>query len=120
MKDLIVAKRRRAARRAHRVRARVSGTASCPRLSIKRSLKHIYAQLIDDVTGRTLAAAGDHDVEPKGKTLETAKAVGTLLGEKKEKGVGKQAVGDRGSYRYHGRVQALVEAAGAAGLSYTK
>lgn len=120
MKDIIVAKRHRAARRAHRVRARISGTASCPRLSIKRSLKHIYAQLIDDVTGRTLAAAGDHEVVQKGKGMATATAVGKLLGEKATKAGISKAVVDRGSYRYHGRVQALVEAAQAAGLSYTK
>lgn len=122
MLDHIFEKRRRAHRRANRVRARVRGTAECPRLTIKRSLKHMAAQLIDDVAGRTLVSATDFEVErSKGKgRVATAASVGTLLGQKAVKAGLTQAVVDRGSYRYHGRVQALVDAAEAAGISYTR
>ncbi|MEK7665328.1 MAG: 50S ribosomal protein L18 [Patescibacteria group bacterium] len=121
MKDRIVQKRERAFRRAQRVRARVHGTAERPRLTIKRSLKHMSAQLIDDVVGRTLVAASDQQaVREKGKgRVITASVVGTLLGEKAVKAGIMRAVVDRGAYRYHGRVQALIEAAQKAGLSYT-
>lgn len=121
MKDRIVQKRQKAFRRAQRVRARVAGTAECPRLSVKRSLKHISVQLIDDVAGRTLVAASDHEAglqKGKGRII-TASMVGTLLAQKAAKAGVTRAVVDRGAYRYHGRVQALVEAAQAAGISYT-
>lgn len=112
------AKRERAERRASRVRARIHGTAECPRLSVKRSLKHIYAQLIDDATGRTIASASDKDVAAKGKPVETAKAVGAKLAEKaKEAGIA-QVVFDRGSNRYMGRVAALADGAREGGLNY--
>lgn len=114
MKD----KRFHAKRRAHRVRARLHGTAACPRLSVKRSLRHIYAQMIDDDAGRTLVAASDVDVKEKGRPVEVAKKVGTVLGERaKAKGI-TLAVFDRGSYRYHGRVAALADGAREAGLSF--
>ena len=121
MKDRIVQKRERAFRRAQRVRARAHGTAERPRLTIKRSLKHMSAQLIDDVAGRTLVAASDHEVaQEKGKgRVISASAVGTVLGEKALKAGITRAVVDRGAYRYHGRVQALIEAVQKAGLSYT-
>jgi len=112
------AKHERAKRRAHRVRSRICGTAECPRLSVKRSLKHVYAQLIDDVTGHTLAFASDKDVLVKGKPTETAKAVGAKLAEK-AKAVGIDlAVFDRGSNRYMGRVAALADGAREGGLNF--
>lgn len=106
-------------RRRRRVRARVFGTAERPRLSVFRSAKHINAQLIDDVAGRTLAAASDVDLKKKeaGKTSAAA-AVGTLLGERAlEKGI-KKVVFDRGGSTYHGRIKALADGARAAGLQF--
>jgi len=103
-------------RRHIRVRKRLSGTAECPRLSVFRSLNHIYAQLIDDGQGQTLASASSMDSsvveEAKGKTKRgTARLVGALISSRaSEKGI-KKVVFDRGGYRYFGRVQALAEAA---------
>ncbi|OGL67183.1 50S ribosomal protein L18 [Candidatus Uhrbacteria bacterium RIFCSPHIGHO2_01_FULL_63_20] len=111
-------KRASAARRAHRVRARIRGTKEAPRLSVKRSAKHIYAQLIDDDARRTLCASSDLEAKASGKPLEVAKAVGRALGEKaKALGVS-MAVFDRGSYRYHGRVAALADGAREVGLNF--
>jgi large subunit ribosomal protein L18 len=92
-----------------------------PRLSVFRSEKNIYAQIIDDLTGRTLAAASTIDKEAKiekGSTQEAAEAVGKLIAERgKEAGV-EQVVFDRGSYLYHGRVKALADAAREGGLVF--
>jgi large subunit ribosomal protein L18 len=111
-------KRAKAARRAHRVRAVIRGSAAMPRLTVKRSAKHLYAQLIDDAAGRTLAAASDRDVKGEMKPVEVAKAVGVVLAEKaKALGVS-LAVFDRGSYRYHGRVAALADGAREGGLTF--
>lgn len=110
-------------RRHLRMRKRVSGTAERPRLSVFRSLKHIYAQLIDDEKGRTLTSASTLNPKIKeellGKTkTEKAKIVGVLLGRKaKEIGV-ETAAFDRGGYKYHGRVKALAEGAKEAGLVF--
>ncbi|OGL96139.1 50S ribosomal protein L18 [Candidatus Uhrbacteria bacterium RIFOXYB12_FULL_58_10] len=111
-------KHERTKRRAHRVRVRIHGTAECPRLSVKRSLKHIYAQLIDDAAGRTLAASSDKDVSEKGKPVETAKIVGMKLAEKAKAAGIEQVVFDRGSNRYIGRVAALAEGAREGGLNF--
>lgn len=102
-----------------RVRNRISGTAECPRLNIFRSNKNIYAQVIDDVAGVTLASASALDKEISGGTkTETAAAVGKLVAERAaEKGI-KKVVFDRGGYLYHGRVQALAEAARENGLEF--
>ncbi len=112
------AKRARALRRAHRTRARVRGTAQRPRLSVKRSLKHIYAQLIDDAAGKTLVAASDRSAQASGKPLEVAKRVGQALGEKAKAAGIAAAVFDRGPYRYHGRVAALADGAREGGLQF--
>ena len=92
-----------------------------PRLSVFRSSKHIYAQVIDDVKGATVAAASSLEKDLRGKTgadIDAAKAVGKLLAERAaEKGV-KEVVFDRGSYLYHGRVKALADAARESGLSF--
>jgi large subunit ribosomal protein L18 len=108
-------------RRHLRVRKKVRGTAEKPRLSVYRSLSHIYAQLIDDDAGRTIAAASDLEKGAQrngnGKT-GVAKEVGELIAQRaKEQGVSR-VVFDRGGYRYHGRVKALAEAAREAGLEF--
>ncbi len=104
-------------RRHARVREKVRGSAARPRLAVFRSLTHIYAQLVDDDAGTTLAAASSLDTkDAKGKRTELAKNVGTLLGDRaKQKGV-TEVVFDRGGYRYHGRVKALAEGVRAAGV----
>lgn len=88
------------------------------RLSVFRSSKHIYAQIIDDKQGRTLAEANSRSLETSGDKVEQAKAVGKALAERaKEAGVSR-VVFDRGSYRYHGRVKALAESAREGGLEF--
>lgn len=110
--------RERAKRRAARVRARIRGTAESPRLTVKRSLKHVYAQLIDDAAGRTLVSASDKDVAQGGKPVETAKAVGAKIAER-AKTIGiETVVFDRGSNRYAGRVAALADGAREGGLNF--
>lgn len=110
-------------RRHLRVRKKVSGTSSRPRLCVFRSLKHIYAQIINDEEGRTLASASSLDPEIRGKLIgktkvEKAWIVGNLLG-KRAKELGIEAVAfDRGGYKYHGRVKALAEGAREAGLKF--
>lgn len=106
-------------RRAHRVRAKVRGTQERPRLAVFRSLKHITAQLVDDVTSRTLVSARDTEVtEKKGTPAERALAVGLLLAEKAKKAHIERVVFDRRGYKYHGRVKALADGARKAGLLF--
>jgi large subunit ribosomal protein L18 len=102
--------------RHHRVRAKVSGTAAKPRLNVFRSNTHIYAQLIDDETGKTLAAASSTEIKGKGKKSELAAQVGKLAAQKALKAGITEAVFDRGGYQYHGRIKNLAEAAREAGL----
>jgi large subunit ribosomal protein L18 len=110
-------------RRHLRVRKRVSGTPERPRLNVFRSNKHIYAQVIDDVAGHTLVSASTLDPELRneisnGGNVEAASKVGALIAKRAlEKGI-ETVVFDRGGYLYHGRVQALAEAARAAGLKF--
>ncbi len=108
-------------RRHVRVRKKISGTAQCPRLNVYRSLKNIYAQIIDDVQGVTLAQASSLDAALKssyGGNKDAAKAVGKLVAEKAV-GLGiKQVVFDRGGYLYHGRVKELAEGAREGGLEF--
>jgi large subunit ribosomal protein L18 len=104
----------------HRIRVRVAGTEARPRLAVYRSLKHIYAQVIDDRKGHTLAAASSEEksVSTSGGNVAGAKDIGTLVAQRaKEKGIGK-VVFDRGGYLYHGRVKALADAAREAGLEF--
>ncbi|HEY6322966.1 MAG TPA: 50S ribosomal protein L18 [Thermoanaerobaculia bacterium] len=111
--------------RAHlRVRARVQGTGERPRLSVYKSLRYIYAQVIDDVRGVTLAAAGSADPAVRGQlskstaSQEAAKLVGALVAERaRERGIEK-VVFDRGGYIYHGNVKALADAAREKGLQF--
>ena len=103
-----------------RVRNRVAGTAERPRLNVFRSLAHIYAQVIDDEKGMTLAAASslDKDFKGKGGNIAAAKAVGAAIAKKAlEKGIS-EVVFDRGGYIYHGRVAALAQAARDGGLKF--
>jgi len=106
-----------------RVRRKIVGTTLRPRLSVFRSLNHIYAQIIDDSTGQTLLSMSTLDPQMRNKTdgmakTKKAEIVGTLLAEKAlNKGV-RQVVFDRGGYKYHGRVKALAEAARKAGLEF--
>ena len=106
-------------RRRRRVRAKVSGTAERPRLSVYRSNRGMFAQLIDDRAGRTLAAVNWTEAElRKLNGKEQAKRAGELLAERAEKAGVKTCVFDRGGYQYHGRVQALAEGAREKGLSF--
>jgi large subunit ribosomal protein L18 len=110
-------------RRHLRVRKRINGTTLRPRLNVFRSNKHIYAQVIDDVSGATLVSASSMDKEFRadaavGATIDAARKVGELVAKRaQEKGLN-TVVFDRGGYLYHGRVQALAEAARAAGLEF--
>ena len=103
-----------------RIRKIVSGSAAKPRLSVFRSNKEIYAQLIDDVNGVTLLAASSRDKEvvTKGTNVEVASAVGKLVAEKALKAGIETITFDRGGYLYHGRIQSLAEGARAAGLKF--
>jgi large subunit ribosomal protein L18 len=111
------------AARHKRVRKKVFGTTDRPRLNVYRSLKHIYAQVIDDYAGKTLAAASSADKELKGKVatggnIAAAESVGLLIAQRAAgKGV-KTVVFDRGGYQYHGRVKALADAARKGGLEF--
>ena len=105
-------------RRHARVRRKISGTAQCPRLDVFRSARHIYAQIIDDEAGVTLASASsmDKDFTEYGGNVEAARAVGEKIAKVAlEKGI-TEVVFDRGGYIYHGRVKALAEGAREGGL----
>lgn len=120
-----VAKERKIARKKRQVRVRkkVQGTPECPRLCVYRSARHIYAQVIEDVNGTTLAASssiakGAADSLKFGGNVEAAKAVGKAIAEIALNKNIKQVVFDRNGFLYHGRVKALAEAAREAGLSF--
>ena len=102
-----------------RIREKLSGTSSRPRLNVYRSLNHIYAQLIDDMDGKTIVSASTREAKIRtGGNLAAAKQVGKQIAEKaKAKGVSK-VVFDRGGYLYHGRIKALADAAREAGLKF--
>jgi large subunit ribosomal protein L18 len=106
------------ARRHRRIRVKLSGTTQRPRLNVFRSLQHIYAQVIDDTSGTTLAAASTLGADESGTKSDRARAVGKAIAERaKEKGV-TTVVFDRGGYMYHGRIKALADAAREAGLEF--
>ena len=103
-----------------RIRRKVSGTAERPRLAVFRSLKSIYAQVIDDANGRTIVSASslEKDAGAKGSNAAAAKAVGALIAKKaKDNGI-TRVVFDRGGYLYHGNIKALADAAREAGLEF--
>ena len=106
-------------RRHARVRNKISGTAECPRLNVFRSNAHIHAQIIDDTTGTTLVACSSVDMKlANGGNVEAAKTVGAELANRAQAKNIKKVVFDRGGYVYHGRVQALAEAAREGGLKF--
>ncbi len=114
-------------RRKRRVRKKIFGTPERPRLSVFRSCKHIYAQIIDDISGRTLVAASSltpqirerlAELKKEGGKTAVAKAVGELIAQKAVAAGIKKVVFDRGGYKYHGRVKALADGARAAGLEF--
>ena len=116
----IATKREKRQRRHRRVRAKAGGTAAIPRLSVFRSNRHIWAQLIDDTSGQTVISAGDLGVKPgkSQKKTELAFKVGESIAKKaREKKVVK-AVFDRGGYKYHGVVKAIAEGARKGGLKF--
>jgi large subunit ribosomal protein L18 len=115
----VLTKREHRLRRRRRVRARIAGTAERPRLSVYRSNRGVFAQLIDDRDGRTLAAVGW--IEPELRKLSAtaqAKRAGELLAERARAAGIESCVFDRGGYQYHGRVKALAEGAREGGLSF--
>ncbi len=118
-----VNKKAQTQKRHQRVRVKVKGTAECPRLAVYRSLKHIYAQIIDDTKGVTLVSSSTKakDMASKlahGGNIDSAKMVGEDIAKKAiEKGI-KDVVFDRGGFLFHGRVQALADAAREAGLNF--
>lgn len=111
------------ARRQRRVRGKIHGTAECPRLRVTRSGSHIYAQIIDDDAGKTLASASSLSPEFKkdgknGANVEGAELVGKLVGQAAKQAKISQVVFDRGGHLYHGRVKALADGAREAGLQF--
>ena len=109
-------------RRHRRIRVVLTGTQQRPRLNVFRSLQHIYAQLIDDASGITLAAASTNEPSVRdsltGTKTERARAVGTTIAQRaKDKGIS-AVVFDRGGYKYHGRIKALADAAREGGLDF--
>ncbi len=114
-----------------RIRAKVQGTVDIPRLAVFRSSKHIYAQLIDDVLGKTLLSASDKEIKSSaskksdkgdknenGRKISVAKEVGILVGKKAKKAGIEEIVFDRGGFKYHGRVKAVAEGAREGGLKF--
>ena len=105
-------------KRHERLRLRISGSAERPRLSVFRSAKYIYAQVIDDTTGRTLAAASSRETDLGGDSkVDAARSVGRALAERAKAAGVSAVVLDRGGYQYHGRVRSLAEGAREGGLS---
>ena len=108
-------------KRHERLRLRLTGTADRPRLAVFRSLSHIYAQVIDDASGKTLAAASTAEKELKGSKStksEAAAVVGRLIAERARSAGVEHVVFDRAGFRYHGRIKSLADAARAAGLDF--
>jgi len=119
--DKCIAKTQRRIRRKRGMRKTMSGTPSRPRLSVFRSLQHIYAQVIDDLAGRTVASASSLDVDTvarKGGNIEAAKAIGKVLAERASKAGVSEVVFDRNGFRYHGRVKAIADGAREGGLRF--
>jgi large subunit ribosomal protein L18 len=105
-------------RRHRRVRKKVRGTAERPRLAVYRSNNHIYAQVIDDVAGRTLASASTAGMDGSTGNIDAAKKVGAAVADKAKAAGVTKVVFDRGGFLYHGRVAALADAAREAGLEF--
>ena len=114
----MITKDQRRIRIKYRVRKKISGTTQRPRLSVFRSNKQIYAQIIDDLTGRTLAAASSLNIDAKAPKKETANKVGEAIAIKAQEAGIQTVVFDRNGYLYHGRVKELAEAARKGGLKF--
>ena len=116
--DKIKANKQRADRRHGRVRVKISGTDSRPRLSVYRSNKGMFLQLIDDLSGKTLASAGMKELKAKTDKTDAGKELGKIIAAKAKAKKIDAAVFDRGSYKYHGRVKAAAEGAREGGLKF--
>lgn len=115
----MLAKQEKRIKRHKSIRAKISGTAEKPRLCVFRSNIHIYAQLIDDFQKKTIISAKDTEIDLKKKDkISIAKEVGSLLAKKAVEKKIKEAVFDRGGYKYHGRVKSLAEGAREGGLKF--
>lgn len=111
-------KKQKRIKRHKRIRAKVMGTESLPRVSVFRSNRHLFVQLVDDAKGKTVLSAGDLRNELKGDKKEKASRVGELLAQKAlEKGV-KKVVFDRGGFKYHGRIKSLADGLRKGGLEF--
>lgn len=104
--------------RKKRVRVKILGTVQRPRLSVFRSLKHLYVQIIDDTKSKTLLSVKDTEIKKKAKPVEIAFEVGKLVAEKALKKNITEVIFDRGKFKYHGRVQAVADGAREAGLKF--
>ena len=121
MKKVVASRTASRVKRHERLRLRLSGTSERPRLAVFRSLSHIYAQVIDDTSGSTLAAASSLDSSLRGATgtkTDDAKRVGQLVAERAKAAGVEKVVFDRAGFKYHGRVRSLAEAAREAGLDF--
>ncbi len=112
------ANNQRQARRHARVRAKVSGTTNLPRLSVFRSNRGMFLQLVDDTKGNTLASASFKEIKKTGTKVDTSKELGKLIADKAKTKKIEAVVFDRGSYKYHGRVKAAAEGAREGGLNF--
>lgn len=118
MKDQNKVKQAKYLRRQIRTRAKMSGTAKKPRLSVFRSLSHISAQAIDDIKGVTIVSASDKELTTKATKVEKALALGEILGKKLVDKKISEIIFDRGAYKYHGRVKSLAEGLRKAGIKF--
>jgi large subunit ribosomal protein L18 len=122
MSDIAKARREGRLRRHRRVRKKIHGTAERPRLAVYRSNKHLSVQLIDDEAGRTLAAASTMEADQRaagtGGSVDAARRVGTLIGERAKAAGIERVVFDRGGFAFHGRIAAVADAARDAGLEF--
>lgn len=118
MKDKNKVKQEKYLRRQVRTRTKMSGTAKKPRLTVFRSLSHIYAQAIDDVKGVTIVAASDQELKTKAKKIDQASVLGETLGKKLADKKISEIIFDRGAYKYHGRVKALAEGLRKSGIKF--
>lgn len=105
-------------KRREKIRINIKGTKSCPRLSVFKSSKYIYAQLIDDVKGEILASATEKEISKKGKKTDNALEVGRIIAKKALLKKIKKVIFDRGGYKYHGRVKNLADGAREGGLKF--
>ena len=119
MKTKEKAKLEKKQRRARRVRSRIFGTAKIPRMSVYKSLKQIYVQLIDDSTGKTIVSVSSKEIkDQKGKKADIAFEVGQLAAKKAQEKKIKKVIFDKGSSKYHGRVKAVADGARKGGLEF--